>query len=341
MNGAGDPSGAPPAAPAPGPRVGDRPRDSAPPFAVLVPAFDEAANMPELFAELADTFRRHGLDGEVVLVDDGSTDGTLDAARRAAEAAALSRARFLRHRGNRGKTSALVTAARATDAPVLVLFDADLQHSTEEIPRFLDAIAAGRDVVTGRKVGRYEKRFVSTVYNGLARRLFGVPVHDMNAMKAFRRELLDDLQLREDWHRYLVVLAHAKGWEVGEIDIALHPRRHGASKYGGGGRIVVGTLDLLAVWFQLVFARKPLMFFGVTGLFLFGLGGLVGLVALWLRFVQGAGFRPLLTLVVLLVLLGALLFVAGLVGELVAGLRAEVEDLRRELRRRDGRAPGR
>jgi glycosyltransferase involved in cell wall biosynthesis len=238
---------------------------------------------------------------------------------------------------NRGKTSAVMTGARATDAPVLVLFDADLQHSTEEIPRFLEAIAAGGDVVTGRKVGRYEKRFVSSIYNGLARRLFRVPVHDMNAMKAFRREVLDDLQLREDWHRYLVVLAHARGWEVGEIDIALHPRRHGASKYGGGGRIVVGTLDLLAVWFQLVFARKPLMFFGVTGLALFTLGGAVGLVALWLRFVQGTGFRPLLTLVLLLVLLGALLFVAGLVGELVAGLRAEVEDLRRELTERGDR----
>lgn len=341
MSGAGDPSAAPTAVRTAGPQAGGVVAGSAPPFAVLVPALDEAANMPDLFAELADTFRRHGLEGEVVLVDDGSTDGTLEAARSAAEAAALTRVRFLRHRVNRGKTSAIVTAARATDAPVLVLFDADLQHSTEEIPRFLDALAAGRDVVTGRKLGRYEKRFVSSIYNGLARRLFGVPVHDMNAMKAFRREVLDDLQLREDWHRYLIVLAHARGWEVGEIDIALHPRRHGSSKYGGSGRVVVGTLDLLAVWFQLVFARKPLMFFGVTGLFLFGLGGVVGVVALWLRFVQGSGFRPLLTLVVLLVLLGALLFVAGLVGELVAGLRAEVEDLRRELRKRDGRAPGR
>lgn len=336
MSGAGDPSALPAAVPAAAPSLATEVAGPAPSFAVLVPAYDEAANMPDLFAELADTFRRHGLDGEVVLVDDGSSDGTLDAGRRAAEAAALTRVRFLRHRVNRGKTSALVTGARATGAPVLVLFDADLQHSTEEIPRFLDAIAAGRDVVTGRKVGRYRKRFVSSVYNGLARRLFGVPVHDMNAMKAFRREVLDELQLREDWHRYLVVLAHARGWEVGEIDIALHPRRHGASKYGGG-RIVVGTLDLLAVWFQLVFARKPLMFFGVTGLALFSLGGLVGLLALWLRFVQGAGFRPLLTLVLLLVLLGALLFVAGLVGELVAGLRAEVEDLRRELRGRDDR----
>jgi glycosyltransferase involved in cell wall biosynthesis len=302
-------------------------------FAVLIPAFDEAANMPDLFSELAETFRAHGLDGEVVLVDDGSTDGTYEAAGEAAARAGLERVRLLRHRVNRGKTSALVTGARATDAEVLVLYDADLQHSTEEIPRFLEGIDQGLDVVTGRKVGQYDKRFVSGVYNGLARRLFDVPIRDMNAMKAFRREVIEDLHLREDWHRYLVVLANASGWKIGEIDIELLPRRHGTSKYGGGGRILVGMLDLLAVWFQLAFSRKPMMFFGVTGLALLTAGGAVGLIALWLRFVEGTGFRPLLNLVLLLVLLGGLLFIAGLLGELIAGLRSEVDDLRRDVRR--------
>ena len=301
-------------------------------FAVLVPAFDEATNMPDLFAELAQTFRSHGIDGEVIVVDDGSGDGTLEAAREAATAAGLERVQLLRHRINRGKTSAIVTGARATDAEVLVLFDADLQHSTDEIPRFLEKLDSGLDVVTGRKVGKYDKQIVSGIYNGLAGRLFDVPVRDMNSMKAFRREVLDDLQLREDWHRYLVVLAHWKGWKIGEIDIELLPRRHGESKYGGHGRIVVGMLDLVAVWFQLAFSRKPLMFFGVTGLGLLGLGGVVGLVAVWFRVVLDAGFRPLLNLVILLVLLGGLLFVAGLIGELVAGLRAEVDELRRDLR---------
>ncbi len=302
-------------------------------FAVLVPALDEAANMPDLFAELAKTFRFHGIDGEVIIVDDGSTDGTFEAAHDAAAVAGLDRVNVLRHRRNRGKTSAIVTGARATDAEVLVLFDADLQHSTDEIPRFLAGIHGGLDVVTGRKVGKYDKRIVSGIYNGLARRLFGVPVRDMNSMKAFRREVLEDLQLREDWHRYIVALAHARGWKIGEIDIDLLPRRHGTSKYGGRGRIIVGILDMVAVWFQLAFSRKPLMFFGVTGLGLLGLGGIVGLVAVWLRFVEGAGFRPLLNLVLLLVLLGGLLFVAGLIGELVAGLRAEIDELRRDLRR--------
>lgn len=301
-------------------------------FAVIVPAFDEADNMPDLFSELAATFGRHGLDGEVILVDDGSRDGTAGAARRAADASDLSRVTILRHRVNRGKTSALVTAARSTAAPVLVLFDADLQHATEDIPRFLDAIAAGNDVVTGRKIGRYSKRLVSSIYNGLSRVIFRVPVHDLNSMKAFRREVLTDLRLREDWHRYLVVLAHAHGYRIGEIDIELLERRHGTSKYRGSGRILVGMLDMLSVWFQLVFSRKPMLFFGLTGMALFALGALTGLVALYLRFVVGVGFRPLLTLVLLLVLLGGLLFVAGLIAELVAGLRAEVEELRREVR---------
>lgn len=313
----------------PGPGVLAPAADS---FAVLVPAFDEATNMSDLFAELAQTFRSHEIDGEVIVVDDGSGDGTLEAAREAAAAAGLARVQLLRHRVNRGKTSAIVTGARATDADVLVLFDADLQHSTDEIPRFLAKLDAGLDVVTGRKVGEYDKQIVSGIYNRLAGRLFDVPVRDMNSMKAFRREVLEDLQLREDWHRYLVVLAHARGWKIGEIDIELLPRRHGESKYGGHGRIVVGMLDLVAVWFQLAFSRKPLMFFGVTGLGLLALGGIVGLVAMWFRFVQGTGFRPLLNLVLLLVLLGGLLFVAGLIGELVAGLRAEVDELRRDLR---------
>jgi glycosyltransferase involved in cell wall biosynthesis len=318
-------SGLPPAEPLP-----PAPRR----FSVIVPAFNEVENMPDLFRDLAETFERFALGGEIILVDDGSTDGTLDAARAASRAAGVeNRTMFLRHRVNRGKTAAIVTAVGASDSPSFVLFDADLQHSTDEIPRFLDALDDGHDVVAGRKVGDYPKRFVSGIYNGLSRAIFRVPVRDLNSMKSFRREVVDEIHLREDWHRYLIVLAHDRGFRIGEIDIDLRPRRHGVSKYGGQGRVLVGLLDLVSVWFQLVFSRKPMLFFGLTGLFMAGLGVVVGIVALFLRYALGAGFRPLLTLVVFLVLLGGLLFVAGLLAELIAGLRAEVEDLRRELRR--------
>ena len=300
-----------------------------PKLSVLVPAYDEAENMPELFAELAATFAKHELCAEVVLVDDGSSDGTAEMARRAAAESGLAAATVLRHPVNRGKTEAMLTAAEAAEGEVLVLFDADLQHSTEEIPRFAARLDEGYDVVAGRKLGRYEKRFVSSVYNGLARAIFRVPVRDLNSMKAFRADVLAELTLRHDWHRYLVVLAHARGYRIGELDIDLHPRRHGRPKFSGRARILIGMLDLASVWFQLVFARKPLLFFGTTGLVLVGAGCLTGIVALALRFGFDLGYRPLLTLVLLLVVGGLLLFVLGFLAEMMAQLRDEIEGLKR------------
>ena len=307
-------------------------KDGLPRVSVIVPAYDEAENMPELFAELAATFDEHELSAEVVLVDDGSADDTAAAAEAAAAGAGLEDAVVLRHRTNRGKTEAMLTASEAARGEFLVLFDADLQHSTEEIPRFVAKLDEGFDVVAGRKVGRYEKRFVSSVYNGLARAIFRVPVRDLNSMKAFRADVLSGLTLRHDWHRYLVVLAHAQGYRLGELDIELHPRRHGEAKFSGRRRILVGMLDLVSVWFLLVFGRKPLLFFGTTGLALIAAGGLTGIAALVLRFGFGLGYRPLLTLVVLLVVGGLLLFILGFLAEMMAQLRDELEDIRRERR---------
>ena len=309
-------------------------REAADPrISVIVPAYDEAENMPELFAELAATFVKHDLAAEVVLIDDGSADGTAAAAEAAAAQSGLGDAVVLRHRTNRGKTEAMLTAAQAARGEFLVLFDADLQHSTEEIPRFAAKLDEGYDVVAGRKVGRYEKRFVSSVYNGLARAIFRVPVRDLNSMKAFRADVLADLTLRHDWHRYLVVLAHAQGYRLGELDIELHPRRHGRAKFSGRRRILVGMLDLVSVWFLLVFGRKPLLFFGTTGLALIAAGGLTGIAALVLRFGFGLGYRPLLTLVLLLMVGGLLLFILGFLAEMMAQLRDELEEHHRERRR--------
>lgn len=311
-----------PRQPPPGPEVR---RD----FAVVVPAYNEAEVIPDLVRELHEAFQRHGLAGEVLLVDDGSTDGTGDLAAAEAATRGWEAFRVLRHRTNLGKTEAMVTAAWATRRTWLVLFDADLQHSPDEIPRFLDRLGEGWDIVTGRKVGAYSKQGVSSIYNRLSRWIFRVPVSDLNSMKAFRRTLVTELHLRHDWHRFFVVLAHARGASVTEIDIPLHPRRAGTSKYGGGWRVVVGLMDLVSVWFLLIFSRKPLLLFGFTGLVLMILGFLVGVAAVWLRFGMGMGFRPLLTLVVLLETVGVVLFGFGLLAEMVAQLRAEVEGLRR------------
>lgn len=300
-------------------------------FTVLVPAFDEVDNVAALFAELRATFARHGLDGEIVLVDDGSRDGTYEAALR--ESAGMPRVKVLRHRRNRGKTEAMVTGAFAAGTEYLVLFDADLQHSPEEIPRFLEKLGEGWDIVTGRKMGAYEKRAVSSVYNRLSQTLFDVPVRDLNSMKAFRTEILREVPLRHDWHRFFVVLAHAQGYSVSEIDIELFPRRAGVAKYSGRSRVLVGVGDLLVVWFYLKFSEKPMQFFGGTGLILIALGLLVGLVAVVLRVVGWMppfGYRPLLTLVLLLETVGFMLFGFGFMAELIATLRAEVDGLRRD-----------
>ena len=301
-------------------------------FAVLVPAFNEVENIPDLFRELRESFVRHGLDGEIVLVDDGSTDGTYEAA--LAEAAGMPRVKVLRHRRNRGKTEAMVTGAMAADASYLVLFDADLQHSPDEIPRFLAKLGEGWDIVTGRKVGNYEKRAVSGVYNRLSQRMFEVPVRDLNSMKAFRTEILREIPLRHDWHRFFVVLAHAEGYSVSEIDIELFPRRAGEAKYSGRGRVLVGVGDLVVVWFYLKFSEKPMQFFGGSGLALIAVGLLIGLVTVVLRIAQWMppfGFRPLLSLVALLETIGFLLFGFGFIAELIATLRAEIDGLRRRL----------
>lgn len=296
-------------------------------FAVVVPAYNEAPVIPELLRELRRSFEAHGLEGEVILVDDGSNDGTGERARR--EARDWPMLRVLSHRTNCGKTEALLTAAGATDREYLVLFDADLQHSPEEIPRLLARLEDGWDIVCGRKIGAYDKRAVSSAYNWLSRRMFRVPASDLNSIKAFRRSILDEIQLRHDWHRFFVVLAHARGYSVTEMDVTLYPRRAGAPKYTRRFRIVVGLLDLVSVWFLLVFSRKPLILFGLSGLLLIAAGVALGAVAFYLRFVHQLGFRPLLYLVILLETVGFLLFGFGLLAEMIAQLRAELDGARR------------
>jgi glycosyltransferase involved in cell wall biosynthesis len=306
---------------------------------VLVPAKDEAANLPEFVRQCAAALGPAGFTYEVVIVNDGSRDDS--AAVLSALQAEHPFLRVVTHRQQRGIADALRSAGDAAAGDVFVFYPADLQYLPEDIPGLVRPILDGdADIVTGTKQGKYEKAFVSSIYNRLCRWLFGVRVTDLNSVKAYRREVMSDVPLRPDWHRYLVVIAAAEGYRLTSKPVPLYPRHAGVSKFTWR-RIPVGVFDLLSVWFQLRYGRKPMLFFGIAGALLFLVGFLAGVVALVLRFGFGIGFRPFLNLVETMVITGTVLFGFGFVGEMIAGMRAEQQELARMLAARLDRTESR
>jgi glycosyltransferase involved in cell wall biosynthesis len=297
---------------------------------VLVPALNEAENLPEFVDQCAAAFDPLPYACEVVVIDDGSQDGTSDVLAGLSEKNAF--LRTVTHRTRRGIADALKSGGEVARGPILVFYPADLQFLPADIPSLVGPIMSGEaDMVTGTKQGHYDKALVSGIYNRICRLLFGIRVSDLNAVKAYRREVMEVVPARPDWHRFMVPIAAADGFRLTERPVTLHPRLHGESKFGLG-RIPVGVLDLLSVWFQLRFGRKPLLFFGVPGGILMVLGLLVGIVAIALR-VGGVGLRPLLSLTLILVISGLALFGFGFVGELLAGQREELRSLSRTVER--------
>jgi glycosyltransferase involved in cell wall biosynthesis len=300
-----------------------------PRVSILVPAKDEAENLP-LFVQLcAEMIAKRPVHYELVVIDDGSRDATpavLEALERQ-----YSFLQVARHRAQRGIADALRTGYLRARGDILVFYPADLQFKPEDIPSLVQPILDDQsDMVTGYKQGVYEKAFVSGIYNKLSRSLFDVPVRDLNNVKAYRRVIMEDQPVRPDWHRYMIVLAHAKGYTVTEVPIPLYPRHAGRSKFGLS-RIPIGVLDMLAVWFELRFGQKPLLAFGMLGAGLFALGVLAGVVAVVLLVTQGIGVRWVWTLIQTCLLLGSVFFATGLLGEQVAVMRAEQGELRRRI----------
>jgi glycosyltransferase involved in cell wall biosynthesis len=307
------------------------PINSIPRVSIVVPAFNEEGNVEALCRQFDELRERASFTFEVIIVDDGSTDRT---------PVILSQLQtrypflhVLTHGRNLGLTPALQTGFGRAKGSIFVFYPADLQYKPEDIPAMIAKIDEGNDVVTGWKQGKYPKKFVSNVYNGLSRRLFGLKVHDLNSVKAFRREVVKSIFLRQDWHRYLVALAAEHGFRVDEVKIPLYPRHSGTSKFSGFWRIPVGVLDLLAVKSQLTLLRKPFLFFGFFGTILILLGVITGMVAIYLRFVMNTGFRPLLYLVILLTVLGVLFFVLGFLAEGLAAIREELAGISAAVRR--------
>ncbi len=296
---------------------------------VVIPAMNESGNIEELCELFDEMFASASFPGELVLINDGSTDDTLQKIQE--QARRYSFIRVCSHSRNRGLTAALQTGFAAAQGNVYVFYPADLQFLPHDIPAMIEKIREGADVVTGWKQGKYKKRFVSSIYNVLSRMIFRTKVHDLNSVKAFRSEIVERMFLRRDWHRYLVVMAAEEGYVIDEVKVTLYPRQWGASKFTSIWRIPIGILDMLAVKFQISFLKKPLMLFGGAAAFCFLLAVLTAIYAFYERFVLGVGNRAYLFLIMLLAGVGLGFFILGLLAEALTGIREEIGATRESL----------
>ncbi|MDH7484973.1 MAG: glycosyltransferase family 2 protein [Anaerolineae bacterium] len=299
---------------------------------VLVPAKDEADNIPTLVEKVGRAFAALGVRGELVLVDDGSSDGTGEVA--AALQADYPFLRLIRHRRNLGMTAALRTGFRAVRGDVILFLPADLESDPEEdIPKLLARLDEGYDVVAGWRQGRQGGKVVtSAIYNAVSRLLFGVPAHDMNWIKGFRRQVMETLPpLRSDWHRFLLHIAAHQGYRIGEVRTNWYPRQAGRSHFGLS-RIPISLLDVLVIRFLLTFSQAPMRFFGGLGLTSLAISAVTFLVLAYFWFFQEqTQKRPIFWLAGGLALAGLLLILVGFVAELIVSTGERLEVLERKM----------
>ena len=292
-------------------------------ISVLIPAYNEKENLEELLSHIHKFREKEDIDWEFIIIDDGSTDGSFELLKKLHDRYPY--IKVIKHRRNFGLTEALLTGLHHSTGDALVFFPADLQFHLEDVKRMVDKMENGYDLVAGKKKGKYEKEFVSRIYNLLSQRLFNINVSDMNSIKVMKREILELVPHRKGWHRYIIPLAHEYGYRITEVEVRLYPRMRGKSKFRGLWRIIVGVTDLIAVKFQLSFIKSPMLFFGTLSLISFVLGVIIFLIALILRF-MGHGYRPILY-VVMTFLIGSLIFLTmGSLGEMIAGLRDRPSD---------------
>ena len=296
-------------------------------LSLVIPLCNERESLKPLLAEIAEVVRGIDLRTEVILVDDGSADGSWDVIEELA--ATDERVRGVRFRRNFGKAAALQAGFQSARGGIIMTLDADLQDDPHEIPNFLAAIRGGLDVVSGWKQVRldpWHKTFPSRVFNRMVSRVTKVRLHDHNCgFKAYRAEVLRELNLYGEMHRFVPVLAVARGFKVGEIPIHHRRRQFGKSHYRWQ-RFVKGALDLATVHFLTKFGRRPQHLLGSYGLLAVGIGT-VGLAALVVSLIlsaitPGAGFGALTQLYLLigsggLMLFGAQFLFTGLLAELV------------------------
>lgn len=297
-------------------------------LSIVVPAYNEAESLPVLLTQLHATVKKHEYTVEVIFINDGSTDDTADVLDALSEESQLT-LHVIHFRRNRGKAEALTAGFQKATGNIVITMDADLQDDPAEIPKLIDTLEKGNyGLVSGWKYPRkdpLEKRAFSFVFNRVTAMLTGVKLHDMNCgFKAYHAEVVKNLHLYGDLHRYIPILAAAAGYTVGEVKVKHHPRRFGKSKYGLK-RIPKGFFDLLTVLFLTKYKKRPMHFFaGIGSLFAFsGVTLFIGLAILH--------FFPVIELPVTLlgiagelcILIGILLSAIGLLGELLVALKKE------------------
>jgi glycosyltransferase involved in cell wall biosynthesis len=235
-------------------------------ISAVIPVYNEAESLDELHRELSEVAAAHQYDLEVIFIDDGSTDGSWETIERLA--ADDPRIRGIRFRRNFGKAAALTAGFSEAQGRIDLTLDADLQDDPAEIPNFLSQMQEGLDVVSGWKKVRHDpwhKVGPSRIFNWLVGYMTGVKLHDHNCgFKCYRREIFDEVRLYGEMHRFVPVLAAARGWRVGEIVVQHRARKFGQSKYGFR-RFVKGFLDLLTVYFLTGYGQRPQHLLGTLG----------------------------------------------------------------------------
>jgi len=290
-------------------------------LSIVLPVYNEAGNLEQLYQQLTAALEPLGHDYEIVAVDDGSTDGSAEVLRRLH--VADPRVKVIRLRRNFGQTAAFSAGFDHARGRVIITLDADLQNDPADIPILLAKLNEGYDIVSGWRVERKEpfflRRLPSIVANWLISGVIGVKLHDYGcSLKVYRREVIENIHLYGELHRFIPAMASWMGVRVAEVPVRHAPRRYGKSKYNIA-RTVRVILDLLTVRFLLSYSARPMQIFGLMGLVSFGLGVVICFELSVEKFFlhHPLGNRPLLWLGVLLIVVGVQLVSMGLLGELV------------------------
>ena len=292
-----------------------------PDISVVVPVFNEEENLEELYRELAGALQKTGRTHEIILIDDGSTDSSWTALRSLQQKDG--RVKLIRLRRNFGQTAALAAGFDRARGEIIISLDADLQNDPSDIPLLVQKVEEGYDIVSGWRKSRKDKFFSRRVPSRIANRLIswltGVRLHDYGCtLKAFRSEVIKNIKLYGELHRFIPAIASQLGVRISEVEVNHRPRKHGKSKYSIF-RFTKVILDMLTVKFLLSYSTRPLQIFGLIGLG----SGLLGLIiSIWLSiqrlfFGQGLANRPLLLLGVILIVIGFQFIMLGLLAEIM------------------------